>query len=874
MKKSIHMSVKPLAMAAAFAAGTSASMIATALPGGDTLGASGVVNESICQRGVTMTVASGARSITTGTGICQLRTLVPTKGLDKVDSTPAGSTVADSSAMVNAGGELYESYVGGVRDGSVLLTPNRALATSRTVSLTSGNNGALSYDLSAAVQPSNGLQSSWLTGTYTIVNRTHNFSLVAAGLEQSPYANPNTALGELNYTDSMSVTFNGNGTCTINNRNNHFSAGLIKDPTMGNGEMDVTCTVGGGACGQNDGNNYVAMGLLNLGTTAAVMGDEFDWGDVDNNDTTARAVSCNYTVGSGQVAVTYNTEFGDKTQPVGDLTQNIWTVNYNVSADLRYLVADGASPTDYTQQGHSGNQYGGLSVGVRTSAAPTLAGKTYLFNALESNYASSTPTTASYENPSTPTYQTEECVSRGSLALASGGACTISWVSSCTGRKMSGYEETSAGAGNGTIVDNLSAMNGAPSYTPSCSWSGAANNLTVNVGMQDMAGGPITMTYTGSASDNGEALVLQGIYNTLGLTPDTDNAPLLPQQKYNMESYLVAQEYQGSLTADADSDGLNNLGEFQWAKDNSTGSTRGDFDKDGDTDILLRQTSTGQWRLFNVQSGNTVSNAFFNIYAASDTTYQGQGDFDGDGDADVLTRSASTGQWRIFTVQNGAVTGSTSPAAYANSSYTLAAIADLNGDGTDDILLRNTGGDGSWRAFYVTNNAVTSNAYFAAYTAADYVMQTAGDFDGDGDDDVLLRSTSTGQYRLFTVQAGAVTGNAFFNVYANSDYTFQKALDLDGDGDKDIITRQTSTGQWRSFTVQSGAVTGNAFFNMYAASAYSLAAVGDTAGDGSEDVILRSSTDGSYRLFSVSAGAVTANSYFTLYTSSDYNVKQ
>jgi len=849
MKKSIHMSVKPLAMAAAFAAGTSASMIATALPGGDTLGASGVVNESICQRGVTMTVASGARSITTGTGICQLRTLVPTKGLDKVDSTPAGSTVADSSAMVNAGGELYESYVGGVRDGSVLLTPNRALATSRTVSLTSGNNGALSYDLSAAVQPSIGLQSSWLTGTYTIVNRTHNFSLVAAGLEQSPYANPNTALGELNYTDSMSVTFNGNGTCTINNRNNHFSAGLIKDPTMGNGEMDVTCTVGGGACGQNDGNNYVAMGLLNLGTTAAVMGDEFDWGDVDNNDTTARAVSCNYTVGSGQVAVTYNTEFGDKTQPVGDLTQNIWTVNYNVSADLRYLVADGASPTDYTQQGHSGNQYGGLSVGVRTSAAPTLAGKTYLFNALESNYASSTPTTASYENPSTPTYQTEECVSRGSLALASGGACTISWVSSCTGRKMSGYEETSAGAGNGTIVDNLSAMNGAPSYTPSCSWSGAANNLTVNVGMQDMAGGAITMTYTGSASDNGEALVLQGVYNTLGLTPDTDNPPLLPQQKYNMESYLVAQEYQGSLTADADSDGLNNLGEFQWANETSGASPRTDMDADGDSDIFLRKSTDGLGQVWVMNAGNRT--ALNNLgYTSTALTVAGIGDADGDGDKDVFLRNDATGETKVIIVQNGSQVGINS-LGYNNTAFAYKALADIDGDGDKDVILRN---DTTGQTIaLVLQNGLKSSQSDLGYNNAAFTFAAVADTNADGDQDIVLRNTSTGQTIVLNVQAAAKVSQSDFGYNATA-LTFKAIVDANGDGDGDILLRNDSTGQMILVISQAGAKAGQADLG-YNATTLSFAATGDTDGNGTDDIILRNASTGQHINVSLAANA-------------------
>lgn len=849
MKKSIRMSVKPLAMATAFAAGTTVSMIATALPGGDTLGAAGVVNESICQRGVTMTVASGARSITTGTGICQLRTLVTTKGLDKTDSTPAGSTVADSSAMVNAGGELYESFVAGNRDAAVLLTPNRALATSRSVAVTSGNKGALSYDLSAAVQPSTGLQSSWLTGTYTIVNRTHNFGMVASGLENSPYAAPNTALGEINYTDSMNVTFNGNGTCTINNRNNHFSAGLTKDPTMGNGEMDVTCTVGGGMCGQNDGNNYVAMGLLNLGTTAAVLGDEFDWGDANADTTAIRAVSCTYSVAGGQAAVTYTTEFGDITQPVGTLTQNQWTVNYNVSADLRYLVADGASPTDYTQQGHSGAQYGGLSVGVRTSAAPTLAGKTYLFNALENSYAASTPTTASYENPSTPAYQTEECISRGSLALASGGACTISWVSSCTGRNMSGYEEASAGANNGTIVDSLTGMTGAPSYSPTCSWSGAANNLTVSVGIQDQAGSPVTMTYTGSASDNGEALVLQGVYNTLGLTPDVDNAPLLPQQKYNMESYMVAQEYQGSLTADADADGLNNLGEFQWGKETSGGSVRTDMDADGDSDIFLRKSTDGLAQVWVMAAGNRSALNTLG-YTSTALTVAGIGDVDGDGDKDVVLRNDATGETKAIIVQNG-LQVSVNSLGYNNTAFTYKALADVDADGDKDVILRKDT-TGQTIALVVQGGLKVSQSDLG-YNSTAFTFAAVADTNADGDQDVVLRNTSTGQTIVLNVQGAAKVSQSDYGYNATA-LSFKAIVDANGDGDGDILLRNDTTGQMILVVSEAGAKSGQADLG-YNSTALAFAATGDTDGNGTDDIILRNATNGQHINVSLAANA-------------------
>jgi hypothetical protein len=866
MKKVISM--KPLAVATAIAAGATVSMVATALPGGDTLGAVGVVSESVCVQGVDVTIAGGVRTVTTGDAQCQLRTLPPTKGLVLSESTPAGDVVTDSSALVSAGGELYEAYVRNHRDAAVLLTPNRALSSARHITFTAGVAGSVDYDLSFAVQPSTGLQSSWLTGTYRIVSRNHNWSQMASGLERSVYAVPNVALAERNYTRTMDVSFNGDGTCTINDIDSHQSATLVKDPLIQDGYvgvMDVDCTIGLGFCGQNDGWNYLAQGVVNTGTTASVVAGEADWMDTYQPDGNGvRPLSCTYSIPeAGKITVSYLTEYGDLGGDVGSLEPNSWTETYDVSADLRYLVSDGVDTVDYIKTGSLvGDQKGGIAVGVRTGSV-ALEGKTYLFNALDATYSASTPVTPSYENPATPVYQEEECIVRGSLTLNAAGACTVDTASTCSGRNKSGYEETVADAGDGTISDSLTVFDGTPVDPPGCSWSGTASNLVINLDILDQEGNPVTVVYRGSASDNGETLALHGIYNVTGPVPDVQNEPLLPQMKTNTLSFLVAQQYQGSLAGDADADGISNFDEFLWAEGYQRAG-RNDFTSDLTGDIYwYRPTDAG---LDKPAGGTQVWEMHKNQRAAQ--LYPGNmtdlqlvpkvlADLDGNGLTDVIFHNSVTGLNNTWLSDNNWVGGikgghvkSTLPSTAPG--YTVAGAGDFDGDGDADVLVRNatTGAIHAWLLqdpANCTGGACRVGESYLPVISGAFAVAAVADFDKDDVADILWYNSSNGSSQIWKMSGGVRVGVTYLPVI-NTAYKPVGASDTDGDGDADIVLHNESTGQVQIAKIENGARVGTSYPPVLPAS-FKYAGSADYNADGVEDLLWRVDSTGANRIW-------------------------
>ena len=111
-----------------------------------------------------------------------------------------------------------------------------------------------------------------------------------------------------------------------------------------------------------------------------------------------------------------------------------------------------------------------------------------------------------------------------------------------------------------------------------------------------------------------------------------------------------------------------------------------DFNGDGMTDLLWRQTSTGEQviQLMNgLQKGQSVV-----LGADLDWPIVGLGDFNGDGMADLLWRQTSTGR-QILQLMNGLQKGQ-SVVLGANLDWPIVGLGDFNGDGMADLLWRQT----------------------------------------------------------------------------------------------------------------------------------------------------------------------------------------
>lgn len=121
-------------------------------------------------------------------------------------------------------------------------------------------------------------------------------------------------------------------------------------------------------------------------------------------------------------------------------------------------------------------------------------------------------------------------------------------------------------------------------------------------------------------------------------------------------------------------------------------SYTGDFDKDGWTDVISRNETTGKIRINYFTRGFTVRN-FVDI-GSVDMSYQmiGVGDFNGDGSPDILWRRKYDGMTGMWMMRGSTVDHWETLFNVGDNIWTAVAINDCNADGKADIVFQQSNG--------------------------------------------------------------------------------------------------------------------------------------------------------------------------------------
>ncbi len=161
----------------------------------------------------------------------------------------------------------------------------------------------------------------------------------------------------------------------------------------------------------------------------------------------------------------------------------------------------------------------------------------------------------------------------------------------------------------------------------------------------------------------------------------------------------------------------------------------GDFDGNGKTDFLWRNTATGQNVLW-LMDGGTIASGFALPTVAPDWTYK-LADFNGDGTTDLFWHNQTNGaaviwQFSQGSISKGELVGFVSPEWEAY-------IADFNGDRKTDLFWRNesTGANVAW----TFNGTTRTDGAFIGTEAISW-QPTVVDLDADGRSDIFWHNPS------------------------------------------------------------------------------------------------------------------------------------
>jgi glucose/arabinose dehydrogenase len=284
-------------------------------------------------------------------------------------------------------------------------------------------------------------------------------------------------------------------------------------------------------------------------------------------------------------------------------------------------------------------------------------------------------------------------------------------------------------------------------------------------------------------------------------------------------------------------------------------AARNDFNGDQRADILFQATAAnpqaGTPQIWTIASTSVISQATLPNPGAS-WTIVGTGDFNKDGDADLLFRNTVTGSVQLWEM-NGTSVASMISLPFPGANWTPLGVGDFNDDGTADILWRNsaTGGVDTW----FINNGQMAGGTGAGIAASQWQMVGIGDFNGDGTADVLWRNTNTGAVESWLMANGHLIGGGGVGT-ASTAWVPAGVGDFNGDGTTDMLWRNVNTGEVDDWLMSNGHISGGNALGFVSATT-TVVGTGDYNADFKADILLQAA-DGTPTIWTMNGSAVTA----------------
>ncbi len=288
---------------------------------------------------------------------------------------------------------------------------------------------------------------------------------------------------------------------------------------------------------------------------------------------------------------------------------------------------------------------------------------------------------------------------------------------------------------------------------------------------------------------------------------------------------------------------LNSASLSQLAAATLPNRTSYDFDGNGISDLLWRDTQTGDLAIWLMDGATRPSKTFVSPPVDPGWQIAGVGDLDGDNKADLVWRNTQSGDVAEWLMDGTIVKAWSTLSSGIDREWQIAGTGDLDGDGKADLVWRNTrtGDVAEWLI-----DGTTVKAWSTLSSGIDQEWQIAriGDLNGDGKADLVWRNTRTGDVAEWLIDGTTV--KAWSTLLSGLDQAWQIAGigDLDGDGRADLVWRNTQTGDVAEWLINGTTVKTLSTLASGLSQAWQIAGIGDLDGDGKADLVWRNMQSG------------------------------
>jgi hypothetical protein len=268
-----------------------------------------------------------------------------------------------------------------------------------------------------------------------------------------------------------------------------------------------------------------------------------------------------------------------------------------------------------------------------------------------------------------------------------------------------------------------------------------------------------------------------------------------------------------------------------------------DFNGDALSDILLQSTS-GQAAIWEMNGTNVIGGGSAGPNPGPGWTDIGTGDFNGDGHADILMQNASNGQAAIWEMNGTNVVGGGPLGPIPGPSWHAIGTGDFNGDGLSDILWQNADGQVAIWELNGTSQIPGGSQVLGVNPGPGWQAIGTGDFNGDGNSDILLQNTSSGQCVIWEMNGTNIIGGGAVSLNAGPGWKAVGTGDFNDDGLSDILLQNTTSGQVAIWEMDGTNVIGGGAVSSIPGPSWQAIGTEDFNGDGHSDILWQNVTSG------------------------------
>lgn len=164
----------------------------------------------------------------------------------------------------------------------------------------------------------------------------------------------------------------------------------------------------------------------------------------------------------------------------------------------------------------------------------------------------------------------------------------------------------------------------------------------------------------------------------------------------------------------------------------------GDFNQDGNTDILWRDASAALTDVWFMNGATLLSSSSIFPALGADWQISGTADFNQDGKTDIIWRNPTAALTDIWFMNGTTLLSSTTLTDQVGIGWEIGAVGDFNRDGNPDLLWYNRGA--SILGFWLLDSALSVQAVVPLPSPDIFwILSGTGDFNRDGNLDLLWR---------------------------------------------------------------------------------------------------------------------------------------